>query len=100
MNVQAFDFDGETFDPLRDGARLGGQLLAVKALMSDGRFRTLRDIAGEVGGSEAGVSARLRDLRKRKFGAHVVNRQRISGGLWAYQLVVNAPTSLFVTEGR
>ena len=40
--------------------------------------------------SEGGVSARLRDFRKKKFGSHEVNRRRkTSGGTFEYQLIVN-----------
>ena len=83
-------FGGVTFDAKLDGARLSGQLQAVRDLMADGRWRTLAEIATVVGGSEAGVSARLRDLRKDRFGGHEVNRRRVSGGLWEYQVIVRA----------
>jgi hypothetical protein len=82
-------FSGVTFDAKLDGARLSGQLKAVRDLMSDGGWRTLAQIAEAVSGSEAGVSARLRDLRKREHGSHTVNRRRVSGGLWEYQLILN-----------
>lgn len=95
MNVQALNFDGGTYEPEQDAARLTGQLHAVMALMKDGEFRTLRQIADQVNGSEAGVSARLRDLRKPRFGGHTVNRQRVDGGLFSYQLVLAVPGGLF-----
>jgi hypothetical protein len=79
-------FDGKTYEPGKDHARLGGQLLAVFELMQDGAWRTLAEISAVVGGSEAAVSARLRDLRKEKYGAHEVDRQRIEAGLWKYRL--------------
>jgi hypothetical protein len=81
-------FDGETFDPALDGARLTGQLARVYELMSDGAWRTLRDIARDAGGTEAAVSARLRDLRKARFGGHTVERRRVPGasGLWEYRV--------------
>lgn len=80
-------FDGHTYEPRQDYARLNGQLHRVAALMNDGRFRTLAEIACAAGGTEASVSARLRDLRKPKYGAHDVKRERISGGLYRYRLV-------------
>lgn len=83
--------DGPDLTPA-DQLRLGTQLARVQTLMGDGRWRTLAQIAAIVGGSEAGVSARLRDLRKDKFGAHRVERHRThSAGLWYYRLVP-APT--------
>ena len=79
-------FDGRTYEPAKDESRLTGHLQKVLALMSDGRWRTLDDIAGRVGCSEASASARLRDLRKPRFGSHTVERQRIEGGLFVYRL--------------
>lgn len=80
-------FDGATYDPARDHARLSGQLAKVFELMKDGEWRTLRQIADVVGGSEASVSARLRDCRKRKYGSHVVERQHVGCGLFRYRMV-------------
>ena len=81
-------FDGTTFDEDLDGPRLTGQLERVWALMSDGQWRTLREIAFRAGGTEAAVSARLRDLRKPRFGGYVVDRRRVEGvsGLWEYRV--------------
>ena len=81
-------FDGQTYEPTLDQVRLTGQLLEVYRVMADGRARTLRAIAEEVGCSEASASARLRDLRKSRFGANAVTRKRIHGGLFVYALVV------------
>jgi hypothetical protein len=80
-------FDGESFDPGLDRARLSGQLERVKNLMLDGAWRDLPSISAAVRGSEAGVSARLRDLRKRRFGAYVVERRHVSGGLFHYRVL-------------
>jgi len=91
MNLhQDAHFDGTTYDHARDGCRLAEQTQAVYAVMKDGRFRTLALIAQMVGAPEASVSARLRDLRKPRFGAHTVNRQYVKDGLHQYQLVVRA----------
>lgn len=79
--------DGTTYEPAHDGARLGRQLIGVLAAMRDGRWWTLRELARVAGGSEAGVSARIRDLRKRRFGAHQVERQRVGRGLFRYRLL-------------
>jgi len=75
-----------TLVPALDGERLKSQLGKVFRLMSDGRWRTLAQIREQIGcGSEAGISARLRDLRK---AGHVVLRQRVRAtGLWVYKLV-------------
>jgi hypothetical protein len=80
-------FDGETYEPARDHVRLARQLAGVRALMADGRWRTLPEIARHVEGSEAALSARLRDLRKRKFGGRTVERRYLAGGLFEYRVV-------------
>ena len=84
--------DGSTYEPVHDEVRLGKQALAVFELMRDGNWRTLREITEAIGGgSEAGVSARLRDFRKDKFGGHVVNRRRrgeAANGVFEYQVKV------------
>lgn len=82
-------FDGITFDKDLDGERLSGQLLRVFNQMRDGRWYTLSYLATLCGGSEAGVSARIRDLRKARFGGHLIERRRRGdqkGGLWEYRL--------------
>lgn len=79
-------FDGKTYQADRDHKRLQGQLLAVFNLMQDGKWRTLSDISARVEGSEASLSARLRDLRKSKYGSHDVKRERIEGGLYRYRV--------------
>ena len=81
------NFDGETYDPVLDGKRLSTQLERVRAIMEDGRFHSLSELADRAGGSEASVSARLRDLRKSKFGSNDVERKRERGGLWLYRLL-------------
>lgn len=89
-------FDGETYDPLHDRERLGSQLWAVRRLMDDGQWRTLAEIREDVGGSEAGISARLRDLRKSRWGGFVIERRRrgeASAGLWEYRLAGHAERS-------
>ncbi len=87
--MQATLFDGATFDQQLDGNRLGAQLMRVQGLMRDGQWRTLQEIAARVGGSESGVSARLRDLRKSKYGRMVVERRRRdepARGLFEYRV--------------
>ena len=80
------DFDGSTYEPQRDYVRLSGQLYSVKAILSDRQWHTLTEIAQRINGSEAGVSARIRDLRKPKFGSHTIERQHLEHGLWRYRM--------------
>ena len=80
----------QTFDPTFGGTRLTTQLQRVFALMRDGEWRTVPGIRRVVGGSEAGVSARLRDLRKFEFGPYDVQRRRVpdTNDLWQYRLLI------------
>jgi hypothetical protein len=81
-------FDGQTYDSQKDHGRLTGQLARVELFMRDGNWKTLDEIVEACGGTVASVSARVRDLRKEKFGAHTVERIRHSdGGLFLYRLV-------------
>jgi hypothetical protein len=86
-------FSGDTFDEDRDGERLRRLFFRVQLYMDDGQWHTLRELAVATGGSEASVSARLRDLRKPKFGSQTVERRYIAHGLWEYRLVLPAPTT-------
>ncbi len=69
-----------------DFPRISRLLDRVRNLMLDGEWRSLRDIQQTVGGSEAGVSARLRDLRRPEHGGHLVEHRRQDGGLWVYRV--------------
>lgn len=86
-------FDGATYEPAHDKARLTGQALRVWECMKDGKWRTLGEIGVTTGDrSESAISARLRDFRKLRFGDHTVNRRargERTDGLFEYQLVVN-----------
>ena len=84
-------FGGSTVEAT-DAPRLLTQLDAVRQLMSDGLPRTLANIAVRVSemigrkATEASVSARLRDLRKVKFGSYTVERIPFGDGLFTYRL--------------
>jgi hypothetical protein len=77
---------GETYDHDRDHNRIAAQRGRVWELMSDGNWRTLEEIAHETGDPEASISARLRDFRKVKFGAHRIERSYVGNGLWHYRV--------------
>lgn len=83
-------FDGQTYSHDEDQGRLSGQLDRVKRLMLDGEWRTLACIHRIVGGTEAAVSARLRDLRKERFGSYTVQRRACGArnrGLFEYRVL-------------
>jgi hypothetical protein len=85
--LDATMFDGETFDADLDAKRLNRQLNLVFQLICDGNWHTLADISDTIGEPQASISARLRDLRKEKFGGYKVLRQRVAdSGLFQYRL--------------
>ena len=80
------DRDGETFNSERDLSRLNQQARDVYAVVQDGQWHTLMGIAKITGHPEASVSARLRDLRKPRFGGFTVERRYIADGLYQYRV--------------
>lgn len=85
--LQLPDFDGKTYERAKDHLRLGRQLIAVRNFMADGQWHKLSTIAKYTGYPEASVSARLRDLRKEKFGNYIIERERFDASLFLYRLV-------------
>ena len=79
-------FDGQTYVEGRDKTRLMSQLRDVKKVMIDGQWLTLEQISCITGHPQASVSARIRDLRKPKFGGHTVERRHVRRGLFQYKL--------------
>jgi len=88
MSAPLARFDGRTYDHARDHARLTSQLVRVREVMRDGQWRTLKRIADDAHAPEASVSARLRDLRKERNGAWIVESMRDDRepGVWWYRL--------------
>ncbi len=87
-----FDFDGRTYEAPKDKVRLNKQGLRVFLAMQDARWRTLGEIEAITGDPQASISARLRDFRKDRFGAHTLDRRRRgygAKGLFEYRLIVN-----------
>lgn len=79
-------FDGPTYDSERDYDRLNAQMRRVFDIVRDGHWHTLAEIAAATGDPEASVSARLRDLRKPKYGSREIERQFVEKGLWRYRM--------------
>lgn len=86
------EFDGQTYEEKLDGPRLRFQLERVREYMLAifPTWKALAEISQELEKQyeikfpEASISARLRDLRKRKFGGYVVEGKRREGGTWEY----------------
>lgn len=71
----------------KDEKRLTGLLQRVYDFMADGRWHTLSEIRDACGGSEASVSARLRDLRRPERGKYTIERERTSEpGVFVYKM--------------
>jgi hypothetical protein len=80
-------FDGKPFDVEIDAERLGHQLETIRIYMlgrSD--WRSLLEIERDTGVLTASAGARLRDLRKQKFGGYEVARRRRDGGTFEYRV--------------
>lgn len=81
-------FNGPVYDPALDDDRLRRQIGRVFALMRDGAWRSLYEIAEATGDPETSTSAQLRHLRKRRFGGYMVEKRRrtMRGGTYEYRL--------------
>lgn len=81
-------FDGRSFSPEKDGARLASHLTRVRDFLVTHQpaVFTLQEIAEACGGTEASCSARVRDLRKSRWGSYDVVSQRDASvpSLWRY----------------
>ena len=83
---QQMRFDGCTYNHERDGVRLKGQMLRVYSCLCERRWWTLAELSKATGDPEASISARIRDLRKDRFGAHDVEVEYVRRGLHRYRL--------------
>lgn len=82
-------FDGETYEPEKDKERLSGQIQRVWRAILPGAWMTLDEIARITGDQHQSISARLRDLRKDRFGGWTIERRRRGdpkAGLFEYKL--------------
>ena len=79
--------DGETYEMEFDKVRLNAQQQRVFDVMKDSRWHTLVQVSRRTGDPEASVSARLRDLRKPKFGGYQIERRRTESGLHEYRML-------------
>lgn len=89
-------FSGFTYRRELDEARLTNLLRKVLWCLLNGEWWTLAQLRTGCGGSEAGISARIRDLRKTKFGGLTIQHRRQEtnsrSGLWQYRLATGLLT--------
>lgn len=87
-------FDGAaTLTPSVDDPRLSTQLGKVYAVMLDGDWHSLSGLEMAIGltATQTAISARLRDLRKPRFGGNTIERHRGDDGLWFYKMTTRFP---------
>ena len=83
-------YDGKTYEPKLDQIRLSGQTKRVWQAMIKGFWWSLSSLGEYTGDPEGSISARIRDLRKTKFGSHTIERRREGdSGLFVYRLIPN-----------
>lgn len=82
-------FDGPTTesDVAAQNQRLGTQLVKVYRIMATGNWYTLDEIADSLGAPTTSIAARIRDLRKHRFGGFKIDRRHDTDGLHEYRLV-------------
>ena len=80
-------FDGVDYTATKDYERLSGQLKEIYGFMSDGIWRTVETIEKRTGYPANSIQAQLRNLRKERFGAYLVERRRVTeSGLYEYRV--------------
>ena len=87
MNQKELVFDGSDYVHERDSVRLTGQLKRIYEQIKDGEWYTLNAIAEGTEDPPASVSAQLRNLRKERFGGHIIEKKHLNNGLYIYRLV-------------
>ena len=83
---------GPAYDEHADGARVRRQMDVIRDYMLRAGWRTLTEISRDLGYPESSVSAQLRHLRKKRFGAYrVPKRRRNEGGTWEHRVLAPQP---------
>ena len=91
MKTNNLRFDGSDYDPKYDKKRLTGQILRIFDAIKDGSWNTLVEIQNLTGDPQTSISAQLRNLRKDRFGSHLIEKRYRgdrSNGLWEYRLII------------
>ena len=79
-------FDGNTYESKKDFQRLTAQLGKVSNALMSAKWLTLAELEQLLHEPQASISARIRDLRKPKFGGLLIDRRRRSEGTFEYRL--------------
>lgn len=67
----------------------------VRKQLLRGEWITLAYLSAVCKGSEASVSARIRDLRTKRHGSHTVERRRLDSGIFEYRIPKAGQQRLF-----
>lgn len=87
MNQVTMKFDGSDINQPRDSERLTGQMERIMNCLNLGCWWTLNQLTEQTGDPPASISAQLRNLRKERFGSHVIEKRYVDNGLYEYRLV-------------
>lgn len=60
-----------------------------RLLMADGGWWSIPAMAAALGCSQTGASARIRDLRKERYGCHTIVKRLRPGGYFEYRMVTD-----------
>lgn len=96
-------FNGSDYIHEIDSSRLSKQHIRIRDLMSDKKWRTLKEIGESTGDPEASVSAQLRHLRKERFGSFVIEKRtrgERANGLFEYRMMPPGYESEFAINER
>lgn len=80
---------GPAYNEQLDGVRVEKQHIKIRDFMlQTGQWWTLAELHQELNFPEASISAQLRHLRKKRFGAYTVRKRRKTetGGTWEYKV--------------
>jgi len=98
MMQSLFDGDGDLEGAQKD-PRLKKQLVRVYEVMSTEKWLPLSEISLLADAPEASASARMRDLRKKKFGGFTIDTRMLSDlNVHEYRFDVSSGTPEHVTE--
>lgn len=92
-------FDGAHYNVELDHERLTKQLNNVEAFMKDYKWHSVQEVAGSLHIPENSASAQIRNLRKLKYGAFLVDAVRIQPeGLFMYRM--RKPNEQRMSDGK
>ena len=84
------DFGGAAYVGEEDRERLTDQFERVWEIMRDGRPHTIPEIAERTGVPAQSVARQIRYIRGPARGSHVVEREHLGRGLYAYRVDFDA----------